>query len=127
MFTAHFYTSDEKIEKWGYGEWVEEPDYVCFFKHGLACRIARMKNGLLGFSVAVYDFHLIFKHDNLISNIIIHGRNVTIEEYEYGFFVSASCYGEEYVNIKRCYEMCVQLAIEIFSINTYLKNIYALD
>jgi hypothetical protein len=38
----HLYTSDQKLEWFGYGEWVEEPDEVIFEHKGVKCMIKRM-------------------------------------------------------------------------------------
>src|ERR1044072_1633795 len=41
MKITHKFTSDEKKEWWGYGEWIEEPDLVEFEHCGLKCKIVR--------------------------------------------------------------------------------------
>lgn len=41
MKTIHRFTSQEKLEFWGYGEWVEEPDVVLFKHKGLVCVVWR--------------------------------------------------------------------------------------
>lgn len=41
MEEQHLYTSDQKIEWWGYGEWVEEPDAVLFEYEGFQCQVIR--------------------------------------------------------------------------------------
>ena len=38
----HHYTSDQKIDWFGYGEWVEEADEVNFFHSRLKCKILRI-------------------------------------------------------------------------------------
>ena len=38
----HIFTSEEKLEWWGYGEWVKEPDFVSFFYKGFQCKIVRI-------------------------------------------------------------------------------------
>lgn len=42
MSEKHLLSSDQKLEWWGYGEWVEEPDEVTFTYHGMDCKIIRM-------------------------------------------------------------------------------------
>lgn len=42
MKKIHKFTSDQKLEWWGYGEWVEEPDEVIFEHEGFNCRIIRV-------------------------------------------------------------------------------------
>lgn len=42
METKHIYSSDKKLEAFGYGEWVEEPDEVYFIHKGIECRILRV-------------------------------------------------------------------------------------
>ena len=38
----HQFTSDEKLAWWGYGEWVEEPDWVSFYHNDIACIVRRV-------------------------------------------------------------------------------------
>lgn len=58
MFTEHHITSEEKIQLWGYGPWVEEPDEIKFFKHGFTCCIERFSQGFL------YAYVRLYKHPN---------------------------------------------------------------
>ena len=39
---THKFTSEQKLEWWGYGEWVEEPDLMEFTYNGLDCKIVRV-------------------------------------------------------------------------------------
>ena len=41
MIETHHFTSDEKLEWWGYGEWVEEPGEVLFEYKGMECKVTR--------------------------------------------------------------------------------------
>jgi hypothetical protein len=41
IYKKHEFTSDEKLEWWGYGEWVEEPDYVYFVYKEYSCHVRR--------------------------------------------------------------------------------------
>ena len=41
MEEIHLFNSDEKLELYGYGEWVEEPDEVYFMYEGFNCKIKR--------------------------------------------------------------------------------------
>lgn len=47
MKQTHLYTSDQKLQIFGYGEWVEEPDLVEFTHNGVDCKIMRHSNGFL--------------------------------------------------------------------------------
>jgi len=38
----HIHTSEEKMKWWGYGEWVEELDFLSFWHAGLNCFIHRI-------------------------------------------------------------------------------------
>ena len=38
----HKYSSDHKLKRLGYGEWVEEPDEVCFEYKGYTCHVNRV-------------------------------------------------------------------------------------
>lgn len=42
MKKIHKFTSDEKIQWWGYGEWVEEPDEVTFTYNRFKCEVLRI-------------------------------------------------------------------------------------
>lgn len=42
MKAKHLLTSDQKLENWGYGEWVEEPDLIEFEHTGFECRVQRI-------------------------------------------------------------------------------------
>lgn len=39
---THELTSDEKLNAWGYGEWVEEADTCSFTHHGYVCLVKRV-------------------------------------------------------------------------------------
>ena len=41
MEQLHKFNSDKKLEWWGYGEWVEEPDVIKFIYRDLQCCIRR--------------------------------------------------------------------------------------
>lgn len=36
------FTSDEKLQWWGYGEWVEEPDFLEFYHNDIKCIVRRV-------------------------------------------------------------------------------------
>lgn len=42
---TYILTSNEKLEKWGYGEWIEEPDVYEFEHKGFKCVISREIEG----------------------------------------------------------------------------------
>jgi hypothetical protein len=42
MEVKHLFTSQQKLEWWGYGEWVEEPDEIRFVHKGLECLVIRI-------------------------------------------------------------------------------------
>ena len=42
MQEIHHFTSGQKLEWWGYGEWVEEPDEIKFEHAGFQCVVVRM-------------------------------------------------------------------------------------
>ena len=39
---THYLTSEEKLESWGYGDWVEEADEALFTYKGIKCCVMRM-------------------------------------------------------------------------------------
>jgi hypothetical protein len=41
MTGKHLFTTEQKLEAWGYGEWVEEVDYMEWVYRGILCRIHR--------------------------------------------------------------------------------------
>lgn len=42
MNGKHIFTSEEKLDWWGYGEWVEEPDEIKFEHLGIECIVLRI-------------------------------------------------------------------------------------
>ena len=42
MKLNHIFTSDQKLEWWSHGEWVEEPDEATFWSHGYRCHVLRI-------------------------------------------------------------------------------------
>lgn len=42
MKNTHVFSSDQKLEAYGYGEWVEEPDLVEFTHKGIDCIVSRI-------------------------------------------------------------------------------------
>ncbi len=43
----HLYSLEQKSFRWGYGEWIEEPDYVIFTYKDIKCEIFRNVSGYL--------------------------------------------------------------------------------
>lgn len=51
----NLFTSDEKLEKWHYGEWIEEPDLFIFQYKDYQCEIERKAVGYLCGYVYLYS------------------------------------------------------------------------
>jgi len=47
MKLIHFYNTKQKLELFGYGEWIEEPDQAFFEHNSIACEISRNSYGNL--------------------------------------------------------------------------------
>lgn len=126
MLTSHVYTSEEKMQLWGYGEWVEEPDYVAFFKYGFHCRLYRLEHGSLYGCVSVHHDSVIFNANNL--DLVINIPGIFIEKNEEVLFVSFSCENELlYKNIAWCIDICEKICQNLVIIKNYLEKNYRLD
>ena len=108
MNEEHLYTSEQKKEWFGYGEWVEELDYVDFIHAGLQCKVIRLVHfewdgsafgGYLCAYVEIPEGHFLYNNVNLSLdkevNFDIHGgitHNVLAEGFHIiGFDCAHSC------------------------------------
>lgn len=68
--------SESKLEKWGEGPWVAEPDRVEFYAHGLPCLMRRIVLGSWCGYVAVpqgHPLHGAGHNDERLNDIYAHG------------------------------------------------------
>lgn len=61
----HHQTTDEKLNRFGYGEWIEEEDERRFIYRGIGCFILRLQLGHLGGYCRLPDDHPWRKEDKL--------------------------------------------------------------
>jgi hypothetical protein len=93
----HTSTSDDKLELFGYGEWVEEPDEASFFSEGFLCAIFRNRMGALcGYIRIPEDHHwrgvsLVDFCTGKVEGPDIHGCITYAEQYEDGYWIGFDC------------------------------------
>lgn len=70
----HLLTSDEKLERWGYGEWIEEPDMVDFIHKGISCKCLREinlnKKNHCGYWIGMV---YVYEYPSWAKKIVVHG------------------------------------------------------
>lgn len=90
----HIFSSDDKLEMWGYGEWVEEIDVLIFTYLDYNCSITRickeMKGHLRGY-ICVPREHVIYDMPAYIVPIDAHGGVSIAEQTEEGYVVGFEC------------------------------------
>lgn len=90
-------TPEEKLQKWGPGPWVDEPDRVEFYAHGLACLMVR--NKIVGHwcgYVAVppeHPLHGVSCDSERVDDVVVHG-GLTYEGGCFGDICHAAKSGE---------------------------------
>ena len=101
----HHFTSDQKLQWWGYGEWVEEPDEVNFDHMGLHCKVIRvsaeepyakkfhMFGGYLCGYVKIPEFHPFYgKKDIFNFDIDVHGGITCCSDSLFeGYWIGFDC------------------------------------
>lgn len=92
----HKFTSEQKIQWWGYGEWVEEIDFDEWEYKGVKCRILRMSmpdgpnldhmsGGFVNGYICVPKDHPWYKIDDYDSiDAEVHGGLTFLEKYDNG-------------------------------------------
>jgi hypothetical protein len=142
----HRFSSDEKMEWWGYGEWVEEPDLVKFKYKDIECMVTRvamevpyakdfhMFGGFLNGYVALTADHSFYqkKYEDIL--VDCHGGLTFGETYDNHYWIGFDCsHSFDYVpsteNMKKmapCMESVrnwERKAKEMFGINSAFVSI----
>lgn len=128
MMNEHKYNSGQKLRAWGYGEWVEEPEAVVFFRHGFQCRVIRCPPGFLSGAVAVSYFLPIYHRPDIMEKLVVHGRNASVWHQEDKYVVGFVCdQGDDYIpetregsiyrSVNYCIDTLIPLAQELYHLN----------
>lgn len=81
------FSPNEKLEAWGYGEWVEERDNKMWEYRGIQCEIYRNRSGVLcGYVQVPIDHCWYGKHYNAIE-AEVHGGLTFAETFDGGVFI----------------------------------------
>lgn len=101
MNERHIFSSEEKLNWFGYGEWVEEPDLVNFNHKGFDCRVVRIAirehdesfhicGGYLNGYVRIPSDHPYYQKIYEDMEIDCHG-GLTFGEYSDGHWIGFDC------------------------------------
>ena len=84
-------TPEVKLEKYGPGPWMDEPDYLEFSHNGMDCRIMRNMLGSLCGYVKLPENHPWEKEDIFHSEAEVHGGITYSNKEDDGFWIGFDC------------------------------------
>jgi hypothetical protein len=87
----HLYDTREKLDKFGYGEWIEEPDHVTFEHLGYDCEICRSRTGVLCGYIVLPEGHPWIDQDYREIATNVHGGLTFAQHRRNGYTVGFEC------------------------------------